>query len=377
MSSTTRRAALCVCAAAVIGDAVGFSVGTSALPQLRRASTCAPLRAVATADGEEKDVTVSLSRRQVLNAGAMALASAPLRAFALEEEEEEGEEEASASNAFQSTERVLAPKGDDPLDSDKFRNRQDLRKFKPWQPEGDISDLTVPVKGKGVKLGSLLGESATIVMNIKLDDPETITQVPALKALVAQYKANGLRAILIPTDQGDYEPDDSATVRIKMAQQFGVLSSTKGPVVVADKTDIVGKFCLPLYKYLTTNAPNPNDVSRITLNYEKFLLDADGNIMRRYPRQWAADRMEKDVKAVLNQEPIPKQDPRWLFAWEQADKEATRSMYSFRKHYNYYDQQEAGKDWSGTKAEYFNAGSNEPRFKGATSGKPLVISEGD
>ena len=55
----------------------------------------------------------------------------------------------------------------------------------------------------------------------------------------------------------------------------------------------------------------------------------------------------------------------------------TRSMYSFRKHYNYYDQQEAGKDWAGTKAEYFNAGSNEPRFKGATSGKPLVISEGD
>jgi|LauGreDrversion2_3_1035106.scaffolds.fasta_scaffold289061_1 hypothetical protein len=37
--------------------------------------------------------------------------------------------------------------------------------------------------------------------------------------------------------------------------------------------------------------------------------------------------MEKDVKAVLNKEPIPKQDPRWLFAWEQADKEATRSMY--------------------------------------------------
>ena len=52
------------------------------------------------------------------------------------------------------------------------------------------------------------------------------------------------------------------------------------------------------------------------------------------------------------------QDPKWVFAWQQADKEATRSMYSFRKHYNYYDQQEAGKDWSGTKSEYFNAGSH-------------------
>ena len=50
------------------------------------------------------------------------------------------------------------------------------------------------------------------VMNIKLDDPETITQIPALKALVARYQSQGLRAILVPTDQGDYEPDDSATV---------------------------------------------------------------------------------------------------------------------------------------------------------------------
>ena len=39
------RAALCVCAAAVIGDAVGFSVGTSALPQLRRARRERPPRA--------------------------------------------------------------------------------------------------------------------------------------------------------------------------------------------------------------------------------------------------------------------------------------------------------------------------------------------
>jgi hypothetical protein len=37
----------------------------------------------------------------------------------------------------------------------------------------------------------------------------------------------------------------------------------------------------------------------------------------------------------------------------------------------------AGKDWSGTKAEYFTEGNVEARFKGVTKGKPLVISEGD
>jgi hypothetical protein len=149
-----------------------------------------------------------------------------------EEEEEAATPGGTAANAFDGTERVLAPKGDDPLDSARFRKRQDLKTAQPWTPEGEIGDLSVPVKGKNVKLAELLGEGATIVMNIKLDDPETITQIPALKTLVQEYKDRGLRAILIPTDQGDYEPDDSATVRIKVGQQFGLRSSSKGPVVV-------------------------------------------------------------------------------------------------------------------------------------------------
>ena len=36
--------------------------------------------------------------------------------------------------------------------------------------------------------------------------------------------------------------------------------SSQGPVIVTDKTDIVGTFAHPLYKYMTTNMPNPNDV---------------------------------------------------------------------------------------------------------------------
>ena len=68
------------------------------------------------------------------------------------------------------------------------------------------------------------------------------------------------------------------------------------------------------------------------------------------------DRKQKVTESYSILNPKHAQDPKWLFAWEQADKEATRSMYSFRKHYNYYDQQEAGQDWAGTKSEFFNAG---------------------
>jgi len=271
-----------------------------------------------------------------------------------------------------------AAMGEDVLDRPEFRRRQDLVIIKDTGDiPKDLSEITVPVAGRKKKVSKLLGEKATIVMNIKLDDPESTVQLPALRSLMAEYASQGLAAILIPTDQGDYEPDDSATVRIKVAQQFQVQSSTKGPIVVTDKTDIVGKFAHPIYKAMTAMKPNPNQVSRITLDYEKFLLDSKGQVLRRYPRLWPADRMTTDVAAVLAGKPLPKEDPRWLFAWKEADKEVTRSIYSFRKHYNYYDQQEAGQDWAGTKSEVFSPGSNEARFKGVTTGKPMVVPLGD
>jgi hypothetical protein len=61
--------------------------------------------------------------------------------------------------------------------------------------------------------------------------------LPPSLQLVGLYADKGLAAICMPTDQGDYEPDDSTTIRIKVQQQFGMPSSSKGPIVVADKTD--------------------------------------------------------------------------------------------------------------------------------------------
>jgi len=268
-----------------------------------------------------------------------------------------------------------APMGSDTLDRPGFRSYQDLTKDEasPGSASLVLRDIQIPINGRMKKLGKLLGSKATIIMNVKLDDPETTAQVPALKGMVAQYAEKGLSAICFPTDQGDYEPDDSTTVRIKLAQQFGLASSSKGPVAVTDKTDLVGRFAHPLYQYLTTAAPNPNNVTRITLNYEKFLLGPDGTVLRRYPRKWGADRMQRDIEAVLEGRALPEMDPALVLAWKEADKEATRSIYSFRKHYNYYDQEEAGADWAGTKSELFTPGSSPARFKGVSKGRPLEI----
>ena len=114
-------------------------------------------------------------------------------------------------------ETETASMGADPLDRPGFRQYQDLTKEEDTgSSDSNIKEIQIPVNGRQKKLGKLLGSRATIVMNVKLDDPETTAQVPALRSMVAQYAEKGLTAICFPTDQGDYEPDDSATVRIKV-----------------------------------------------------------------------------------------------------------------------------------------------------------------
>eukprot|EP00288_Rhodomonas_lens_P016395 CAMPEP_0177709912 /NCGR_PEP_ID=MMETSP0484_2-20121128/11054_1 /TAXON_ID=354590 /ORGANISM="Rhodomonas lens, Strain RHODO" /LENGTH=356 /DNA_ID=CAMNT_0019221557 /DNA_START=42 /DNA_END=1112 /DNA_ORIENTATION=+ len=351
---------LLLVSAALLPCAWSFSPsGLAAFPRSQTSCKSAvmsrPQRLTGLRMAEDVSETQKLSRRQLMGFVGAAGLLAPF-----------------AANA------ETAEMGLDVLDRPEFRRRQDLVKFNSEDvADLNLSDIPFSINGKKKKVSKLLGKTATVVMNIKLDDPESTVQLPALRSLITQYADQGLGAILVPTDQGDYEPDDSATVRIKVASQYNIQSSTKGPVVVTDKTDIVGKFAHPLYKYLTYLQPNPNNVSRITLNYEKFLLDANGKVLRRYPRLWPADRMARDVAAVLAGQPLPAEDPRWLFAWKEADKEVTRSIYSFRKHYNYYDQQEAGQDWAGTKSEAFTPGSNEARFKGVTTGKPLEVPLGN
>jgi hypothetical protein len=119
-----------------------------------------------------------------------------------------------------------------------FRRRQDLVLEPVFTPEGGVLSIPIPVNGREKPVKKFLGEKATIVMNIKLDDPETSRQIPALRTvkqeymrppkniyskyltpsaqLVESYADKGLQAICFPTDQGDYEPDDSMTVRIKV-----------------------------------------------------------------------------------------------------------------------------------------------------------------
>ena len=148
----------------------------------------------------------------------------------------------------------------------------------------------------------------------------------------------------VPTEQGYYEPDVSELVRAKAYQQFGF--GTYPTAVVFDKIDVVGGTRHPLYAYLAS-FPDPNGVGRLSLNFEKFLLDRDGRILRRYPRKFTAFDFEADIDAATRGDQLPAPSAQFKDAWVKAASDAKKGEYSFRGNYNVWDQDEPSKDWDG------------------------------
>lgn len=138
----------------------------------------------------------------------------------------------------------------------------------------DFGSFKVPYFHSNIPVSKVLGEKATVVVNMKLDDPQTAFQFPGLTDLYNQYGKRGLNVLIFPTDQGWFEPDDDETCRLKAKEyyQFGDFPHA----VVFDKVDLLGPSAHPLYVAMTSALPTPNGYNRITLNYEKFLLDAQG-----------------------------------------------------------------------------------------------------
>jgi len=194
-------------------------------------------------------------------------------------------------------------------------------------------DFDVPFRGEPQPIAPFMGK-ATIVVNVKYDDPATLEQLTGLQALFSRFGQSGLHVLAFPTDQGWFEADDSNTLRLKFKSvyDFGQYPSA----VVFDKADLLGGNALPLYGWLTRTMTNPWGVSRLVFDYEKFLLGSDGRPLRRYPRKFDPEMMEADIQAVLAGKPLPPASPVLVKAWEEAKREAVKSEYAFKPGLNYY-----------------------------------------
>ena len=65
------------------------------------------------------------------------------------------------------------------------------------------------------------------------------------------------------------------------------------------KVDVNGKDAHPLFVYLTENAPGLLGVKAVKWNFTKFLVDANGNVIKRFAPATKPKDIIPDIEALL------------------------------------------------------------------------------
>ena len=135
---------------------------------------------------------------------------------------------------------------------------------------------SLPSTGKRKRWSNFLGK-ATLVVNVASKCGFT-PQYAGLEALYRQYKERGLSVLGFPCDQwsGHQEPGDSQEIRNFCSLNYEVTF----PLFA--KIDVNGANTHPVYQQLKAQAPGIFGSRKVKWNFTKFLIDANGNVVKRF-----------------------------------------------------------------------------------------------
>lgn len=119
-------------------------------------------------------------------------------------------------------------------------------------------------------------------------------QYEGLQELHERYSAQGFEVLGFPSNQfGAQEPGSNAEI----AEFCSVNYHVKFPLMA--KVEVNGDDAAPLYKWLREEAKGLMGTTSIKWNFTKFLIDRDGNVVRRYPPTVAPSAIAGDIEKLL------------------------------------------------------------------------------
>ncbi len=139
--------------------------------------------------------------------------------------------------------------------------------------------------GKPVKLSKYQGK---VVMMVNTASKCGYTpQYKSLQALHEKYADKGLAILGFPANEfGQQEPGTNEQIADFCKKNYGVEFEMFSKIVVK------GPDQHPLYKHLTSTDTDPNFAGEVKWNFEKFLIDRQGNIINRWRSKTAPDSEE-------------------------------------------------------------------------------------
>jgi len=143
-------------------------------------------------------------------------------------------------------------------------------------PEHSVYDFTMKnIDGQDVKLDAYKGK-VVMVVNVASKCGYT-PQYEGLQALYDKYKDKGLVILGFPANNFmGQEPGTEAEIKEFCTSKYKVTF----PMFA--KISVKGEDQHPLYNYLTNKATDPQFSGDISWNFNKFVIDRNGNIVARF-----------------------------------------------------------------------------------------------
>ena len=149
------------------------------------------------------------------------------------------------------------------------------------------------VDGNEKNLSELQGK-VTLVVNTASKCGFT-PQYKGLEDLYQKYKDQGLEVLGFPCNQfGNQEPGSNNEIEEFCTLNYGVTFP------MFSKVDVNGGSADPLFKFLTSNKKGLLGSSKIKWNFTKFLVDKDGNPVKRFAPTTTPEQISEDIEEILN-----------------------------------------------------------------------------
>ncbi|GAA5132779.1 glutathione peroxidase [Alloalcanivorax gelatiniphagus] len=119
-------------------------------------------------------------------------------------------------------------------------------------------------------------------------------QYQGLQKLYGNFSDRGLEILGFPCNQfGHQEPGDAGEIGAFCEKNYGV------GFPMFDKIDVNGDHAHPLFRFLKAEAPGVLGTEAIKWNFTKFLVDRDGQVVRRYAPKDKPEKIADDIEALL------------------------------------------------------------------------------
>jgi glutathione peroxidase len=118
-------------------------------------------------------------------------------------------------------------------------------------------------------------------------------QFEGLEKLYKEYREQGLEILGFPSNQfAQQDPGNNDEILEFCQMNYGVTFT------MFDKIDVNGPNADPLYKYLKSQKKSLLG-SDISWNFTKFLIDKEGNVVKRYLPNTKPQDLKKDIEKLL------------------------------------------------------------------------------